>query len=103
MTIETIGFIIMCALNIGAICYGYGVLNNRVKNCESDFRRAESSVQELFKRMNAIESLAGRLEEAAARWEKIMSNGINATIADIRDRLTRLEQHCKDKHGDVNF
>jgi Mn-dependent DtxR family transcriptional regulator len=100
MSLEVAGFAVMCALNIGAICYGYGTLNNKVKNTESDFRDIHKSVTELFSRMNVLEVLAGRLEDAAERWEKIMSNGINAKIQDLLVRMERMEQHCKDIHAD---
>jgi len=99
VSLESIGMIAMCVFNVGAICYGYGALNNRVKNLDSDFKEHKASVTELFQRMNAIEQLAARLEEAANRWERIMSNGINSTIAEIKDRLSRLEQHCIDMHA----
>jgi len=96
-------FVLAFIANIAAIGYGYGTLNNRVKNCESDYRTTDKSTRELFARMNAIEQLASRLEDAALRWEKIMSNGINTKIADISERITRLEQHCKDMHLDTEF
>ena len=88
--------------SIGALAYGYGVLGSTVKrNRESIVEnRIESraDTMQLFDRMRSIESLAGRLEEAAQRWEKIMSNGINTKISDIQNRLARLEQHCKDRN-----
>ena len=90
------------AASIGALAYGYGILGNTVKrNCETiTENRIETreDTMQLFDRMRAIESLAGRLEEAAQRWEKIMSNGINTKISDIQNRLARLEQHCKDRN-----
>ena len=91
-------FVLAFIANIGALAYGYGTLNNRVKHCESDHREFDASTRELFNRMNAIEQLAARLEDAAERWEKIMSNGINTKIADISERIARLEQHCNDMH-----
>ncbi len=103
MEVEAIGIIIMCAFNVGAICYGYGVLNNKVKHVESDFRDLHSSVTELFSRMNVIEVLAGRLECAADRWEKIMSNGISAKIQDLIVRMERMEQHCMDVHSEKEW
>ncbi len=99
MSLESIGMIAMCVFNVGAICYGYGALNNRVKNLDSDFKEHKASVTELFQRMNAIEQLAARLEDAAARWEKIMGNGINATLSELKERMATLEQHCKDMHA----
>ena len=91
-------FVLAFIANVGALCYGYGTLNNRVRNCESDYKITDTSTRELFNRMNAIEQLAARLEDAALRWEKIMSNGINTKIADISERIARLEQHCNDMH-----
>lgn len=96
-------FVVAFIANITALGYGYGTLTNRVKNCESDHRDTDASTRELFARMNAIEQLAARLEDAALRWEKIMSNGINTKIAGISERLTRLEQHCKDMHVDSDY
>jgi hypothetical protein len=96
-------FVLAFIANIAALGYGYGTLNNRVRNCESDYRMTDASTRELFTRMNAIEQLAARLEDAALRWEKIMSNGINTKIADISERIARLEQHCKDMHLDTEF
>lgn len=92
-------FVLAFIANIAALAYGYGVLGNTVKNNKTDISEVRQDTIELFNRMRAIESLAVRLEDAAVRWEKIMSNGINAKIESIQDRLTRIEQHCMDKHG----
>lgn len=98
MSIETIGFLAMCAFNIGAICYGYGALNNKVKNCESDFKQSHAAITELFQRLNALEILSGRFEDSVGRFEQVLGNGINNAIAQFRDRLTKMEQHCADTH-----
>ena len=86
------------AASIAALAYGYGVLGSTVKNNRNTITETRADTIQLFDRMRAIESLAGRLEDAALRWEKILSNGINTKIECIQDRLTRIEQRCADVH-----
>ena len=98
VTIGIICLILQFVASIGALAYGYGVLGSTVKNNKAVIAETRQDTMGLFDRMRSIESLAGRLEEAAQRWEKIMSNGINTKISDIQNRMARLEQHCKDRN-----
>ena len=95
-------FIMAFIANIAALAYGYGTLSNRVKNCEERDLDQTKHTEELFRRMSALEQLAGRIEDAALRWEKIMNNGINTKIADIQERIARLEQICEDQKRKEN-
>lgn len=90
------------AASIAALAYGYGVLGSTVKNNRNIITENRQDTIELFNRMRALESLSSRLEEAAARWERILSNGLNAKIESLQERLARMEQHCIDKHGRRN-
>lgn len=89
--------------NLVALAYGYGILNSRVKGLEKDHdeHRAhrDKTDDEIFARLRQIETVTPRLEDAAARLEKITSNGLSAQMRETADRLTRLEQHCSDVHG----
>ena len=84
--------------SIGALAYGYGVLGSTVKNNRNIITQNRNDTVELFNRMRALESLSSRLEEAAGRWERILSNGLNTKIENIQDRIARLEQRCSDVH-----
>ncbi len=89
-------------VNVIALAYGYGVLNSRVKTLQKshdeNLVRNTKVDDEIFTRLRKIEGVTPRLEDAAARLERILSNGVTGQVRDLTERLTRLEQHCKDLH-----
>ena len=105
MNTDVILLIVNIALSGGALAYGYGNLNARVKNNESKHQKHDAHAAELFGRLNALEQIAAKLMEAATRWERVMGNGINTKmaeyahlIADLAQRIAVMEQHCHDMH-----
>lgn len=94
---------ISLASNLIALAYGYGILNARVKGLEKDHEvhraHRDKTDDEIFARLRKIEAVTPRLEDAAGRLEKIVSNGLSSKIEGLTTRLARLEQHCADVHG----
>jgi chromosome segregation ATPase len=103
LVISVAGVVLSLASNLIALAYGYGILNNRVRHLEraqeQEHERRNKIDDEVFGRLRQIETVTPRLEDAAARLEKITSNGLSAQMRETADRLTRLEQHCSDVHG----
>lgn len=103
LVISVAGVVLSLASNLIALAYGYGILNNRVRHLEraqeQEHERRNKIDDEVFGRLRQIEAVTPRLEDAAGRLEKIVSNGLGAKIETITARLTRLEQHCADLHG----
>lgn len=102
MIVSISGVVLSLASNLIALAYGYGILSHRVKTLERDHaeHRAhrDKTDDEIFQRLRRIEGITPRLEDAAERLEAAIGNGLGERLRNVTDRLTRLEQHCKDLH-----
>lgn len=103
LVISVAGVVLSLASNLIALAYGYGILNNRVRHLEraqeQEHERRNKIDDEVFGRLRQIETVTPRLEDAAARLEKIVGNGLSTKIEGLTTRLAKLEQHCADVHG----
>jgi len=92
------GFLLSLCVNITAVAFAFGLLHGRVTALEKNIARNDTNDNEIFMRLRELENVTPRLEDAAARFEKVLSNGINDKIADMTTRIRLMEQHCADTH-----